>query len=210
MASNFGLKSFFDMETATFKARLATFIHKAQEEADALRVKAALGRMEAADVLNELSKDANLGLHSLSHDLKHEGTEIAAIANDYLERIRLQLSLGKAEAGKVYDQRKEAIQKSIAELESWIKTDGFELPVDLRIRLENEMAKFHFKLDILRIRFELGKLEAREVIDEKREQFKKEFQEILSSVKTETALKKEELSDKLKLAYESLRKSIQS
>ena len=198
------------METATFKARLATFIHKAQEEADALRVKAALGRMEAADVLNELSKDANLGLHSLSHDLKHEGTEIAAIANDYLERIRLQLSLGKAEAGKVYDQRKEAIQKSIAELESWIKTDGFELPVDLRIRLENEMAKFHFKLDILRIRFELGKLEAREVIDEKREQFKKEFQEILSSVKTETALQKEELSDKLKLAYESLRKSIQS
>lgn len=198
------------METATFKARLATFIHKAQEEADALRVKAALGRLEATDVLNELSKDANLGLHSLSHDLKHEGTEIAALANDYLERIRLQLSLGKAEAGKAYEQRKEAIQKSIAELEAWIKADGLELPADLRIRLENEMEKFHFKLDILKIRFELGKLEAREVMDEKKEQFKKEFQEILSSVKSETALRKDELSHKLKLAYDSLRKTLQS
>lgn len=95
-------------------------------------------------------------------------------------------------------------------MESWIKTDGLELPVDLRIRLENEMAKFRLKLDILRIRFELGKLEAREIMDEKKESFNKEFQEILSSVKTETALKKEELSNKLKLAYDSLRRSLQS
>lgn len=198
------------METATYKAQLAAFIHKAQEEADALRVKAALGRMEAADVLNELSKDASLGLHSLSHDLRHEGTEIAAIANDYLERIRLQLTLGKAEAGKSYEQRKESIQKAISDLEHWVITDGLELPADLRMRLENEAAKFRFKLDILKIRFELGRLETREVMEEKKEQFKKEFQEILSTVKTEATLKKEELGNKLRLAYDSLRRSWQS
>jgi hypothetical protein len=198
------------METTTFKARLSAFIHKAQEEVDALRVKAALGRMEASEILNELSKDVNTGFHALSHDLSMEGTEIAAKANDYVERIRLQLTLGKAEAGKAYEERKAAIQKSINELESWLKTDGLELPAELRMRLENETAKFKLKLDILRIRFELGKLEAREIMDEKKEQFKNEFQQILSTVKTESTLKKEELSTKLHSAYDALRRSWQS
>ena len=69
------------METTTFKAKLTTYINKAQEEADALRVKAALGRMEASEILDELSKEVNTSLHSLSHDLKKEGSALAALAN---------------------------------------------------------------------------------------------------------------------------------
>lgn len=195
------------METTTFKAKLTAFINKAQEEADALRVKAALGRMEASEILEELGKEVNTSLHSLSHDLKKEGSAMAAMANDYLERLRLQLALGKAEAGKAYVERKESIQKSIQEIESWLKTDGLELPVELRLRLQNEIEKLQLKLDILRIRFELGKLEAREVMEEKKDRFKQDFQEIMATIKTETALKKEEAGNKLRTAYEALRKS---
>lgn len=195
------------METTTFKAKLTAFINKAQEEADELRVKAALGRMEASEILHELGKEVNTSLHSLSHDLKKEGSVLAALANDYLERLRLQLALGKAEAGKAYAERKEAIQKSIQEIESWLKTDGMELPVELRLRLQNEMEKLQLKLDILRIRFELGKLEAREVMEEKKDRFKQDFQEIMATIKTETALRKEEAGNKLRTAYDALRRS---
>ena len=195
------------METTTFKAKLTAFINKAQEEADALRVKAALGRMEASEVLNELSKEVNTSLHSLSHDLKKEGSALAAIANDNLERLRLQFTLGKAEAGKAYEDRKEAIKKSIHEIEKWLSTEGMDLPVDLRLRLQNEMEKLQLKMDILRIRFELGRLEAREVIEEKRDHFKKDFQELMSTIKTEAALKKEDAGNKLRSAYEALRRS---
>jgi len=195
------------METTTFKAQLTAFINKAQEEADALRVKAALGRMEASEILEELGKEVNSSIRALSHDLKKEGSAMAAMANDYLERLRLQLTLGKAEAGKAYAARKESIQKSIHEIESWLKTDGLELPVELRLRLQNEMEKLQLKLDILRIRFELGKLEAREVMEEKKDRFKHDFQEIMATIKTETALKKEEAGNKLRTAYDALRRS---
>jgi len=136
------------METIKIKQKLTSFIQKAQEEIDTLRVKAALGRMDAADVLYEMSKDMNHNLQALTKELRNEGS--------------------------------------------------------------NELEKFRLKLDILRIRYELGRLEARDVMQEKHDRFKQEFDQIVSSVKTDMGQKKEEIGVKLSSAYDALRRTWQS
>ncbi|MFN5324727.1 MAG: hypothetical protein ACK5C5_07405 [Bacteroidota bacterium] len=195
------------METIQFKQKLTAFITKTQEEIDSLRVKAALGRMDAADVLNEMAKDMSQNLHVLAQELQRDGSAVASKASGYLEQLRLQATLGKAEAAKVYNERKEALRNSVSEMDTWLRNEGLALSPELRMRIQNELEKFKLKLDILRIRYELGKLEAREVMEEKRSRFKTELQEIVSSLKTDAELKKEEMGSKLSSAYEALRRS---
>lgn len=198
------------METIQIKQKLTSFIQKAQEEIDSLRVKAALGRMDAADVLYEMSKDMNHNLQALSNELRKEGSALSAKAEDYMERIRYQVALGKAEAGKAYEDRKEQIRRTMIEFDHWLKSEGVGLSPETRLRIQNELEKFRLKLDILRIRYELGRLEARDVMQERQDRFKQEFDQIVSSVKTELGHTKEELSDKLSSAYDALRRSWQS
>ncbi len=198
------------METILIKQKLNSFIQKAQEEIDSLRVKAALGRMDATDVLYEMSKDMNQNLQHLSKDLRNEGSALSAKAEDYMERIRYQVALGKAEAGKTYDERKEQLRRAMVEFDQWIKNEGVGLSPETRLKIQNELEKFRLKLDILRIRYELGRLEARDVMQEKQDRFKQEFDQIASSVRTEWDHTKDELSAKLSSAYEALRRSWQS
>lgn len=208
-AHNF-VSNYFDMETIKIKKKLTSFIQKAQEEIDSLRVKAALGRMDVADVLYEMSKDVSQNLQAISKELKNEGSILSAKAEDYMERFRYQVALGKAEAGKAYDERKEEIRRTMVEFDQWLRNEGSGLSPETRLRIQNELEKFRLKLDILRIRYELGRLEARDVMQEKQERFKHEFDQIVSTVKTEVLHTKEELSDKLSAAYEALRRSWQS
>jgi hypothetical protein len=44
-------------------------------------------------------------------------------------------------------------------------------------------------------------------MEEKKDRFKHDFQEIMATIKTETALKKEEAGNKLRTAYDALRRS---
>jgi hypothetical protein len=198
------------METIQIKQKLTTFIQKAQEEIDSLRVKAALGRMDATDVLYEMSKDMNHNLQLLSKELRSESSALASKAEDYMERIRYQVALGKAEAGKAYDERKEQIRRTMMDFDHWLKSDGVGLSPETRLKIQNELEKFRLKMDILRIRYELGRLEARDVMQEKQERFKHEFDQIVSTVKAEVVHAKEELGDKLSAAYDALRRSWQS
>lgn len=198
------------METIEIKQKLTSFIQKAQEEIDSLRVKATLGRMDASDVLYEMSKDMSHNLQALSKELRNEGSELSKKVEDYMERIRYQVTLGKAEAGKVYVKRKEDMRRTMVEFDHWLKNEGLGLSPETRLRIQNELEKFRLKLDILRIRYELGRLEARDVMQEKQDRFKQEFDQISSSVRTEWDHTKDELSAKLSSAYEALRRSWQS
>ncbi|MFM7078741.1 MAG: hypothetical protein ACKOYC_03000 [Bacteroidota bacterium] len=198
------------METIQIKQKLTSFIQKAQEEIDSLRVKAALGRMDAADVLYEMSKDMSHNLQALSKELRNEGSEVSMKVEDYMERIRYQVALGKAEAGKVYEERKEDMRRTMVEFDHWLRNEGLGLSPETRLRIQNELEKFRLKLDILRIRYELGRLEARDVMQEKQDRFKQEFEQIVSSVKTDLEQKKEEVGVKLSSAYDALRRAWQS
>jgi DNA anti-recombination protein RmuC len=76
------------------------------------------------------------------------------------------------------------------------------------MKIQNELEKFRLKMEILQIRYELGKIDLKDNIDEKKEKFKKEFEQLIANVKDETSEQLAEYGKDLKEAYEKLRKSI--
>lgn len=197
------------MEKTSFKDQLGKLINRAQTEIDDLRVKINLGKMDGADLFEEMKKELKESFHEITSELREEGTETLNSIQSQIETLQVQLALGKAEALDTYEEQKTKINKAIDELEGNIKDSRSKLSYDLKIKIHNEIEKFKLKMDVLQIRYELGKLDLKENVETKTRQFRQEFDKLLSELKDEASDKVEEYGKNLKDAYESLRKSIQ-
>lgn len=192
----------------SYKEKLGKFIQKAQSEIDELRVKIALGKMNGADLFEDMKQELKESLHEFRTEVDAKKQEVAATLNDKLANLHLQLALGKAEVLDVYEEQKSIILKTITQLESELIENKDQLHSDVRMKIQNELEKFRLKMEILQIRYELGKIDLKDNIDEKKEKFKKEFEQLIANVKDETTEQLAEYGKDLKEAYEKLRKSI--
>jgi hypothetical protein len=122
----------------------------------------------------------------------------------------VQLALGKAEALDNYEEQKTRIDKAISQLEQNVRDSRSKLSYSLKIKIHNEIEKFRLKMEVLQIRYELGRLDLQDNVETKKQNFKKEFDQLLANVKVEASDKVEEYGNNLREAYESLRKSLQS
>jgi len=194
----------------TFKDQLGKLITKAESELDELRVKIALGKMNGADLFEEMKKDLQEVFRNVTTEVKSEGSEIANTIISKIEDLQVQLALGKAEALDAYEDQKKKITKSIDVLEQNVRDSRSRLSYDARIKIQNELEKFKLKMEVLQIRYELGRLDLKDNVEAKKQKFKKEFDELLSNVKEESSDKLEEYGKNLRDAYDSLRKSLQA
>lgn len=194
--------------TTSYKEKLGKFIQKAQTEIDELRVKIALGKMNGADLFEDMKQELKASLHEFRNEVDAKKQEVAETLNEKLANLHLQLALGKAEVLDVYEEQKSIILKTITQLESELIENKDHLHSDVRMKIQNELEKFRLKMEILQIRYELGKIDLKDNIDEKKEKFKKEFAQLISNVKDETSEQLAEYGKDLKEAYEKLRKSI--
>lgn len=194
--------------TTSYKEKLGKFIQKAQTEIDELRVKIALGKMNGADLFEDMKQELKASLHEFRNEVDAKKQEVAETLNEKLANLHLQLALGKAEVLDVYEEQKSIILKTITQLESELIENKDQLHSDVRMKIQNELEKFRLKMEILQIRYELGKIDLKDNIDEKKEKFKKEFAQLISNVKDETSEQLAEYGKDLKEAYEKLRKSI--
>lgn len=197
------------MEKTSFKDQLGKLINRAQTEIDELRVKINLGKMDGADLFEEMKKELKESFREITTELRGEGEEALNSIQSQIETLQVQLALGKAEALDTYEEQKTKINKAIDELEQNIKDSRSKLSYDLKIKIHNEIEKFKLKMDVLQIRYELGKLDLKENVETKTRQFRQEFDKLLSELRDEASEKVEEYGKNLKEAYESLRKSIQ-
>ncbi|HMT28199.1 MAG TPA: hypothetical protein PKD91_02855 [Bacteroidia bacterium] len=198
------------METKSFKDKLGKLITKAETELDELRVKISLGKMNGADLFEDMKKELRESFHEISGELKSESKEIAESVKSNIEELQLQLALGKAEALDAYEEQKSKINKSINSIEHDIRNTKNELSYDARLKIQNELEKFRLKMEVLQIRYELGRLDLKDNVETKKQKFKKEFDQLLDTLKEETSEKVEEYGENLKNAYDALRKSLQS
>ncbi len=199
-----------NMETNTsFKDQLGKLIHKAESELDELRLKIALGKMNGADLFEDMKKELRSSFHEINSDLKKESNELADTVKSNIESLQLQLALGKAEALDVYEEQKKKISTSIDDLENQVRDTKSRLSYESRIRIQNELEKFRLKMEVLQIRYQLGKLELKDNVENKKKQFHKDFDTLLENLKDETSEKVEEYGSRLRNAYEVLRKSLQ-
>lgn len=183
-------------------------ITRAQTEIEELRVKIALGKMNGADLFEEMKKELRDSISGITRELTEEGEEAINSVRAQIESLQVQLALGKAEALDAYEEQKEKINKAIDELEQNIRDSRNHLSYDLKIKIHNEIEKFKLKMDVLKIRYELGRLDLKETVDNKTQHFKKEFDILLENVKDSADEKLEEYGKNIKEAYESLRKSL--
>jgi len=193
----------------SFKNQLGKLINKAEMELDELRVKIALGKMNGADLFEEMKKDLHTVFHQLSSEVKSEGKEVADSIISKIENLQLQLALGKADALDEYEEQKSKINHSIDDLEQNVRDARSRLSYDSRIKIQNELEKFKLKMEVLQIRYELGRLDLKDNVETKKQKFKKEFDQLLETMKDESSDKLEEYGKNLREAYDTLRKSLQ-
>lgn len=193
-----------------FKDQLGILINKAETELDELRLKIALGKMNGADLFEDIKKELRTTFHEISGEVQTESKDAAESVRSNIESLQLQLALGKAEAKDAYEAQKTKISDAIHQLEQNVRDSRNELSSSAKIKIQNELEKFRLKMEIIQIRYELGRLDLKDNVESKKQKFKKEFDELLANVKEETSEKIEVYGTNLKNAYEALRKSLQS
>lgn len=184
---------------------------KAVTELEEFRVQAALGKTEARDAFKGAKKkfdvyarEAKQKLNAATGNAFKNSVRIIAT----LETLQVQLALGKAVTKEKYEEQRRKIVKALNELERMITKN--KIADEYYTRLLMEAGKFRIKLDILKLRYELNKLEARMEF----EAGKKEFSKTLVKVKDRLIKKGKEneavwkhVTNELNEAYSHLRKA---
>lgn len=162
-------------------------LRKAAVELEEFRVQAALGKAEAHDAYEGAKKVFNKYVHEAKgrfENAKHAANEKSTELKAMFETLQVQLALGKAETKEVFEAQAKKISKALGEIENLIKKNK---TTDLYYaELQMEIEKFRIKLDILKLQYELRKMDVKEEFEAK----KKEFSRALADIKT-NLLKKE-------------------
>lgn len=187
-------------------------LKKATVELEEFMVQAALGKAEARDTYEELKKIFDKHLHQSKvsvESIKDLSKEKLTALKTIIENLQVQLALGKAETKDVFETQQAKIVNALNQLEEFIKNNKFANEQYSHLLLE--MGKFKIKLDILKMRYELGKLEARiEFKDKKKELAKKieEIEERLTMKKDTVTNAWGDFTEEISKAYAHFKKTI--
>jgi len=179
------------METAnntqsnpTLAEKISKALDHAQREVEELAVQLALGKAEASDKFEELKKDFSQRLAFWK--TKWEQHAPQETAHRYLEELRLLLALGKAEALETFQEQRKKIMHAMIQLEQEIKSNP-----KIKKYLEEfsiEYQKLQLKLEILKLKYELKKLNVTSGFSKEMEHAKvaaeEAFHETITSAKT--------------------------
>ncbi len=204
------------METAyktTLTERVIAGMKKATVELEEFRVQAALGKAEARDVYEDVKKKFN----KFVHEYKQEAGDIEVIAKDkavklktLLETLQVQLALGKAESKQAFEAQRKKIEKALNDLETFLKNN--KIANEYYTRLLMEAGKFRIKLEILKLRYELNKLEARIEFKSKQKEYTKKIEDVKKNLikrEKEAEQKVQQFKDEISFAYTHLKKAFQ-
>jgi hypothetical protein len=193
------------MKTPSLKDRLAGFLQNTQTEIDEMRVQMTLGKMEAADVFENMKKELREQLLKFP-ELAAGGEDKRNINLEKLravvDELKVQLTLGRAEARDAFHIQQEKINRSIDSLEHAIRNGNYGLSPDTNLAVRNELYKFKLKTDLLKIKFEIGKLELKQKAGDTQQEMKEQFNELIEKLPK----LKEDIADSLIQAGDGLQK----
>jgi hypothetical protein len=196
-------------EKTTLTEKIITSLKNAAVELEEFRLQAALGKAEAHDIYEDAKKKFNKILHEAIVKIdsaKIVAEEKAAELKTLLETLQVQLALGKAEGKEAFEVQRKKIEHALNALELFLKKHKIANEYSTRVLLE--VGKFRVKLDILKLRFELKKLQARITLNDGKNELTKKLLEIKKRLLSSEAEPgwdhfKDEISD----AYSHLKKA---
>ncbi len=169
-------------------------LRKAAIELEEFKLKAALGKAEARDHFESAKRNFRLTMHKarlgLSKVRNAAGSTITELRTS-LDELRVQLALGKAESREAFQAQAVKIERILNKLEKIIRKN--KLADKQLTQLAVEIKKFRIKMDILKLRYELKKID----VSRDFEQFKKDF-----SAKLERSKEKLDTQPKGKVKWE--------
>ena len=198
------------METTQtgFIDRAINGLRNAAVELEEFQLQLALGKAEASDKYEEVKKKFNHIIHEAKEKLG-EGKVIVKDLKGKFEELQLQLALGKAETKEVFNEQKEKILKAVHSIEAILKASA---AAGYYVTLQNEIEKFKIKMEILRLRFELGKLNAEKEFKGAKAEFVKKVDKIKSTFgEKESAIEKnwDHFCNEVGEAYAHLKKAFE-
>ena len=180
-------------EKTQLSEKLINAIKKAIQELEEFRLQAALGKAEARDLYEEARKKF-LHYVTLARTHMSEAKETAKERKEKLktlfEELKVQLSLGKAETKEIFEEQRKNITRILNEIEELIKSS--KTASEYYSKLQMEVDKFRIKLKIIKMRYELNRMEARLHSQEKGTG----FTDRISEIKKKLELNEEEIEEK--------------
>lgn len=190
--------------------KIAEQLLVAQKEIDEFVVQMALGKAEAKDEFEEIKKQFRARVHEfklLLNDLPRHA--MSPNIKQRIDELEVQLALGKAETKDQFEDQKNKLLKAI---------NGIEAAVNKWIgELENsptfghEIEKFKLKLEILRLRFSLKKIEVKDEFKEQMAKTKKVIEKLSKKAHDKVAAQKikyRDFSNEITQSYDHLKSAI--
>ncbi|MBC7864858.1 MAG: hypothetical protein IAF38_17925 [Bacteroidia bacterium] len=183
------------METITqnsFTDKIIDGLKRAAVELEEFRLQAALGKMEAKDLFDDVKKKLHKSLHEANLDM--DNVKLIVEKNTLkikvaFEKLQVQLALGKAEGRDAFEAQRKKINIAINELETYIMENKETEKIYSLLLLD--LKKFRIKLQILKLKFELKEFKT----EEKMDGYKKSFHAKVAAAK-ENLHEKEKFAEK--------------
>jgi hypothetical protein len=192
---------------STTSEKLADWLRKAAVEIEEFQVQFALGKAEAQDTFEDVKKDFREFIHEAKVVLA-KGQEKSKDIQTMIEDLQVQLNLGKAETREAFAEQKVKIAKALFDLEAYIVST--KTGSEILEKTKAEMEKFRIKLEILKLRYELGKKDAQVEFESRKKDFLEKVEEIkkrLSSEEKTTEDKWSHFKQEMGSAFDHLKKA---
>ena len=182
----------------------------AQQEIDELTVQLALGKAEARDKFNEIKKDFREKVSELKAFLANipSDLELSTIRTK-IDELEMHLLQGEVNTREAFEAQKDNLMKATSALEKTLQRK-VPFPAELQ-HFVHEIEKFKVKLEILRLKFSLKKMEVKNEFRIRMDEAKAYIDERRTLIKDkidEGREKYEDFGDEIRLAYTHFRKAL--
>lgn len=193
--------------TTHFMDKAIIGLKKAVIELEEFQVQLALGKAETLEKYEEVKKKFHNTIHDAKQKIHLEKVNSGDLTKKF-EEIQHSLTSGAVETKEAFIGQKEKILHIIQKIEDSLKTTGVDR--DYYLSLKTEIEKFKIKMEILSLRFEMGKLEAKKEFESFKIDFGKKVEKIkLKFNEEESAIAKNwhHFTDELSEAFSHIKKA---
>jgi hypothetical protein len=176
---------------------------------DEMKVQLNLGKMDAADAFEKQKEQLKSFVQEVKGQLD-KGTELAEdhVKNlkTKLEELNLQLHLGKAETLEAFEEQRKKIEPALQAVYDAGKNaynKGYNQAMSL---FDTQADWFKTNLEIMQLKFSLGKMEAKEEADELKKKLEHKIDELADHSRKWQEQTKENIEEWTEMAKDNMEK----
>lgn len=176
---------------------------------DEMKLQLSLGKMDAADAFEKQKEQLKTFVQDAKSQLD-KGTELAEehVKNlrSKLEELNLQLHLGKAETLETFEEQRKKIEPALQAVYDAGKNaynKGYNQAMSL---FDTQADWFKTNLEIMQLKFSLGKMEAREEAEELKRKLESKIEELSDHSRKWQEQTKENIEEWTEMAKDNMEK----